>query len=102
MGRAYYLENLEQKIEFVYSVNGNCFWKMSIDDMFSKVYLNGWHITTDYRFIPLEEFLCFNMNGVRHVFLEEYLKFEQYSKGKITFPEYDPLQDDKIYTFNPE
>jgi hypothetical protein len=42
------------------------------------------------------------MNGVRHVFPEEYSKFHEYSKGKICFPEYNPLTDDKIYTFNPK
>jgi hypothetical protein len=104
MGRTYYIQKSQETIRLLYSTNGNYFWDISIEQMLSKVYLNGWNIMTEDRIIPLKEFLCFQMNGVRHVFPEEYVKFSQYYKGEslLCFPEYNLETDSKVYTFKPE
>ncbi len=100
MGRHYYLENNKHRIELLYSTNGNYFWKMSIEEMLTKVYVNGWKIITGDDVIALNDFLCYDMNGPRHVFQEEYVKFEEYYKHQnVCFPTYDSTIDDKVYKF---
>jgi hypothetical protein len=101
MGRTYYIQNSNEIIRLLYSTNGNYFWDISIDQMLSKIYANDGHIMTDNRIIPLEEFLCFHMNGVRHVFPEEFAKFYQYYEGTslLCFPEYNSKTDSKVYKF---
>jgi hypothetical protein len=98
MGYRYYLRSAESTTKLAYSVNGNLFWDMTLEEML-KMVQSGWEIVGENgtRF-NLTEFMWSCMNGKRHVLRSEFVKYNAANPGE-TFPVYDPETDANVYTF---
>ncbi len=98
MGYRYFLTFATHKVEFAYSVNGNLFWKMALEEMIRMVTGHGVITGEDGTKFTMEEFMFVGMNGKRHVSSSEYEKYRKQC-GAYVFPVYNPHTDDKIYKF---
>ncbi len=99
MGCSYYLIHTQHHpIKIGYSVNGNFFWEITLDQLINYVKNLQYHIEDDYDYDPesddksqpitFEDFLFKSINGLRHVSPEEFSKWEQtHTKGQC-FPVY--------------